>query len=263
MPAATAARANRRDVERHRRTGRRQAQVFFVALRRRLRRRRSGRARLRCEGGSRCHALARPDRTCFRASARIDFGLARDVRCAAAGCGHRTDRHPVVLAGGGSCVDGDLDLSVDAGALAGFLILVLFFVTGPWLLLHGAEGFLNSSSRRKPGPICFRSAVWVVDASRGPTHVPVRFRPPSWRTCHFLLLVQEKVTKENTPSVSRRRCATVCCGRPGFCRQSIHGLRRMRRDPSRRPRASAGLIRPPFAAAQRDPSQKKKPDVHQ
>src|SRR3954464_14253012 len=38
---------------------------------------------------------------------------------------------------------------------------------------------------------------------RQPTHVPVFFRPPSWRPSHFLLLVQEKVTKENTPSPPR------------------------------------------------------------
>ena len=45
----------------------------------------------------------------------------------------------------------------------------------------------------------------VFGAAREPTHVPVSFRPPSWRPSHFLLLVQEKVTKENTPSVPRRR----------------------------------------------------------
>ena len=76
---------------------------------------------------------------------------------------------------------------------------------------------------------------------------------PSWPARYFLLLVQEKVTKENTPSVPRRRCAPVRYGRPGFCRQSIHGLRQKRRDPSRRRARCAGLIRPPFAASQRDP----------
>src|SRR3954470_6365660 len=88
-------------------------------------------------------------------------------------------------------------------------------------------------------------------SSRKPTHVPVFFRPPSWRSGHFLLLVQEKVTKENTPSVPRLRCAKVRYGRPGFCQQAILGLRQKRRDPSRRPR-ERGLIRPPFAASQRD-----------
>src|SRR4051812_29366739 len=35
-----------------------------------------------------------------------------------------------------------------------------------------------------------------VGVSRQPTHVRVFFRPPSWRSGHFLLLAQEKVTKE-------------------------------------------------------------------
>src|SRR3954470_15304954 len=47
--------------------------------------------------------------------------------------------------------------------------------------------------------VCF----CFVGGSRKPTHVPVLFRPPSWRPSHFLLLVQEKVTKENTPSRPR------------------------------------------------------------
>jgi hypothetical protein len=34
-------------------------------------------------------------------------------------------------------------------------------------------------------------------------HIRVFFRPPSWRTGHFLLLAQEKVTKEKgTPAVA-------------------------------------------------------------
>src|SRR5690242_14518631 len=32
---------------------------------------------------------------------------------------------------------------------------------------------------------------------------PCVLRPPSWRPSHFLLLVQEKVTKENTPTRPR------------------------------------------------------------
>ena len=40
------------------------------------------------------------DRTRFRASARIDQGLARDVRCAAAGCKRAADRYPLVLRSG-------------------------------------------------------------------------------------------------------------------------------------------------------------------
>ncbi len=78
----------------------------------------------------------------------------------------------------------------------------------------------------------------VFCAARGPTHVPVSFvrhpggrvtfcdsghpalRPSgrlrrSRRSCGAVL-VQEKVTKENTPSVPRRRCAPVRYGRPGF-----------------------------------------------
>src|SRR3954451_21300416 len=45
--------------------------------------------------------------------------------------------------------------------------------------------------------------LFFLCVSRKPTHVPVLFRPPSWRPSHFLLLVQEKVTKENTPSRPR------------------------------------------------------------
>src|SRR5215467_4934667 len=81
-----------------------------------------------------------------------------------------------------------------------------------------------------------------------------------WRTSHFLLLVQEKVTKEKhalgvAPGAKRR----VRYGRPGFCRQSFPGLRQKRRDPSRRPARSAGLIRPPSAAPQRVPKIKSRP----
>ena len=84
-------------------------------------------------------------------------------------------------------------------------------------------------------------------ASRKPTHVPVVFRPPSWRPGHFLCLPRESNQREGT-RVERRRFAPVRYGRPGFCRQAIHGLRQKRRDPSRRPALRAGLVRPPFAA---------------
>src|SRR3954467_9605370 len=52
--------------------------------------------------------------------------------------------------------------------------------------------------------------VLIFGAARQPTHVPVLFRPPSWRSGHFLLLVQEKVTKENTPSVPRPARSAGC-----------------------------------------------------
>src|SRR4051812_19881085 len=61
----------------------------------------------------------------------------------------------------------------------------------------------TSSFRRRPEStfdfIGWASATALVYSwcfSRQPTHVPVFFRPPSWRSGHFLLLVQEKVTKE-------------------------------------------------------------------
>ena len=58
----------------------------------------------------------------------------------------------------------------------------------------------------------------------------------------------KEVTQKKGTRVGRRRFAPVRYGRPGFCRQAIHGLRQKRRDPSRRPARCAGLIRPPFAA---------------
>jgi hypothetical protein len=46
---------------------------------------------------------------------------------------------------------------------------------------------------------------------KGDSHPCGPCRPP-WSARGFLLLVQEKVTKENTPSMPRRRCAPVRYG---------------------------------------------------
>ena len=53
---------------------------------------------------------------------------------------------------------------------------------------------LTSSSRRKPGSICF----CLLALTRKPTHVPVVFRPPSWRPGHFLCLPRESNQREHT-----------------------------------------------------------------
>jgi hypothetical protein len=50
--------------------------------------------------------------------------------------------------------------------------------------------------------LLFSSSVFGVIAKTDSR--PCEFRPPSWRPSYFLLLVQEKVTKENTPSAPRR-----------------------------------------------------------
>src|SRR3954464_14526834 len=67
--------------------------------------------------------------------------------------------------------------------------------------------FLCSSFRRKPESILTCSSTLAKTDSR-----PCVSRRPSMADGHFLLLVQEKVTKENTPSAPRRsrseRCAT-------------------------------------------------------
>ena len=119
-----------------------------------------------------------------------------------------------------------------------------------------------SSSRRKPGSSAFLIlCLFFVPAKASRSVIPAeagihllfllivrRFAKTDSRPCgvpsailaagSLSLLAQEKVTKENTPSVPRRRCAPVRYGRPGFCRQAIHGLRQKRRDPSRRPRGA-------------------------
>ena len=77
----------------------------------------------------------------------------------------------------------------------------------PWKTANGCERMFRSALAL---PFKGRGGWgwgWVcrLALSREPAHVPVFFRPPSWRPSHFLLLVQEKVTKENTPSRPRSR----------------------------------------------------------
>src|SRR3954470_15416312 len=94
--------------------------------------------------------------------------------------------------------------------------------------------------------------------SRRPTHVPVLFRPPSWRPSHFLLLVQEKVTKENTPSVPRPPQSGGCAaGGRGFADRPSMACGKSGAIP-RAARARARPVRPPFAASQRVPRAKAK-----
>src|SRR3954453_14467358 len=57
-----------------------------------------------------------------------------------------------------------------------------------------------------------------------PDSRPCGFRPPSWRPTYFLLLVQEKVTKENTPSAPRRSRSERFRRTNGFFPQAIHDL---------------------------------------
>ena len=89
---------------------------------------------------------------------------------------------------------------------------------------------------------------------------PCELRPPSWRTSHFLLLVQEKVTKENTPSRPRSR------GHP--CpRDFARTLRRFadgtslcrQRTRAHRARAPAGFFLRVLAAAEREPGNRARP----
>ena len=114
-----------------------------------------------------------------------------------------------------------------------------------------AKAGCRSERRRRPeGQAQERPVIHLLlflASMRKPTHVRVLFRPPSWRPGHFSCL-PKRSNQEKGTRVGRRRYAPVRCGRPGFCRQAIHGLRQKRRDPSRRPARGAGLIRPPFAA---------------
>src|SRR6185312_14785125 len=79
---------------------------------------------------------------------------------------------------------------------------------------------------------------------------PCAFRPPSMAAGHFLLLVQEKVTKENTPSAPRRSMRerfaagerVRLTGHP-WPESRIGAIPRAARVRCTR------LIRPPFAAA--------------
>src|SRR4051812_18881076 len=80
---------------------------------------------------------------------------------------------------------------------------------------HSGEGWnplLSSSFRRRPESILildlamphrvgFSPPFWTL--TRRPTHVPVFFRPPSWRSGHFSLLAQREVTKRKAPSRPR------------------------------------------------------------
>ena len=80
----------------------------------------------------------------------------------------------------------------------------------------------------------------------------VRFSARVRRAGHFLLLVQEKVTKENTPRMPRppRYALRVREGMPGSADCTSLCRQRNRRDPSRRP---CGRFRHALAAANRDP----------
>src|SRR3954466_5190961 len=64
---------------------------------------------------------------------------------------------------------------------------------------HSARAPISSFPRKResillsPFALRCRRAVAKTDSR------PCAFRPPSWRPSYFLLLVQEKVTKENSP----------------------------------------------------------------
>ena len=91
----------------------------------------------------------------------------------------------------------------------GFHLLALPFkgrVGWGWVeVRHSGEGRNPASSSAFPVCPAFvipakagtqRLCSLVFGFSRQPPHVPVLFRSPSWRAGHFLLLAQEKVTKE-------------------------------------------------------------------
>ena len=77
------------------------------------------------------------------------------------------------------------------------------------------------SFRRRPESILILSLTWC--ASREPAHVPVWFRPPSWRPSHFLCLPKES-NQRNAPSRSRSR-GHPC---PRDCASRLRGLRTVR-----------------------------------
>ena len=76
------------------------------------------------------------------------------------------------------------------------------WVRVPLVLVIPAKAGIHSpsSSRRRPGS---RFCVSIFRARAKTDSRPCELRRPSWPPSHFLLLVQEKVTKENTPSRPR------------------------------------------------------------
>ena len=108
----------------------------------------------------------------------------------------------------------------------------------------------TSSSRRKRDPSAFSFDLRRFSETDSR---PCELRPPSWRTSHFLLLVQEKVTKENTPSRPRSpgivpgdfaRALRRFADGTSLCRQ---------RTRAHRARAPAGFFLRALAAAEREP----------
>ena len=78
---------------------------------------------------------------------------------------------------------------------------------------------------------------------------------PSMAASYFLLLAQKKVTKEKgTLGFAPLAERAVRYGRTGSAHRASLPCCPNRRDPSRRPRF-ARLIRPPFAATQREPEE--------
>src|SRR5689334_10260922 len=80
-----------------------------------------------------------------------------------------------------------------AGALHSFFVVLV------WIFLRRHSGArLLPSFRRKPESILIFVFLCCRDASRGPAHVRVWFRPPSWRPSHFLCLPKESNQRKGT-----------------------------------------------------------------
>src|SRR4051812_29649724 len=95
------------------------------------------------------------------------------------------------------------------------------------------------------GSFCFVVSVVARTDSR-----PCAFRPPSWRPSYFLLLVQEKVTKENTPSAPRRsRSERFAKGERVFSTGHPWPVEKIGAIPRAARVRGTRLIRSPFAAA--------------